>query len=272
MSVVLSTYNWSSVLPYAIRSALWQTYSNFELLVVGDGCTDDSADVVASFGDERIRWHNLASNSGNQSAPNNAGIELARGKYVAYLGQDDLWYPTHLALLVRAMERAAADVGGAITEAIGPPGSNIRRVGWRSLSGPGAAGVIPPSALMHRRTLVDEIGLWRDFRELRLPPDREFVLRAHAHGKRFATARALTVFKFPARYRPDCYRDKPFEQQARYMRRIETERTFVYRELLAGTFTRLFRREHEPELPERPPGPPPPGWEITQYRRIRGLE
>src|SRR5258707_8831106 len=67
VSVIIATYNWSTVLRMAIHSVLWQTGQNFELLVIGDGCTDDSEDVVRSFGDARIHWHNLPVNSGNQS-------------------------------------------------------------------------------------------------------------------------------------------------------------------------------------------------------------
>src|SRR5512132_1522262 len=78
VSVVLSTYNWSSVLRQSVRSVLWQTYPNFELLVVGDGCTDDSEEVVASLRDERVRWHKLETNSGSQAIPNNAGLDRAR--------------------------------------------------------------------------------------------------------------------------------------------------------------------------------------------------
>src|ERR1041385_1945984 len=99
VSVIIPTYNWSSVLRYSIRSALWQTMQDFELIVVGDGCTDDSAEVVASFQDPRVSWHNLPSNCGSQSIPNNKGLELARGQYVAYLGHDDIWLPQHLEIL-----------------------------------------------------------------------------------------------------------------------------------------------------------------------------
>src|SRR5438034_6974226 len=69
VTVVMATYNWSTVLPYSIGSALRQTFTDFELLVVGDGCPDDSAEVVAAIDDPRVRWINLPANSGHQSAP-----------------------------------------------------------------------------------------------------------------------------------------------------------------------------------------------------------
>ena len=126
VSVITATYNWSSVLRYAIESVLWQTLQNFEMLIIGDGCTDDSSGVVASFQDRRLRWHNLPVNSGHQSEPNNAGLAMACGKYVAYLGHDDLWYPTHLASLVDELEKTNADIANSICLMIGPPGSGVR--------------------------------------------------------------------------------------------------------------------------------------------------
>ena len=68
VTVVIATYNWSSVLSHAIASVLDQTLSDFEVLVVGDGCTDDSADVVESFRDPRVLWNNLPLNSGQSTA------------------------------------------------------------------------------------------------------------------------------------------------------------------------------------------------------------
>ena len=111
VSVLISAYNWSSVLAHAFSSALGQRYPAFEVIVVGDVCTDDSEQVVRAVGGGRVRWENLPENSGSESAPYNRGIELARGEYVAYLGQDDLWHPDHLAHLVAAVERWGAGLG-----------------------------------------------------------------------------------------------------------------------------------------------------------------
>src|SRR5918911_3354227 len=107
VTVIIPTYNWSSVLPYSVGSALRQTLTDFEVLVVGDGCTDDSEAVVGSFGDERLRWVNLPTNTGHQSGPNNEGLRRARGELIAYLGHDDLWLPHHLSVLVGGIDAGA---------------------------------------------------------------------------------------------------------------------------------------------------------------------
>src|SRR5919202_2573560 len=118
VTVIIPTYNWSGVLPYPIGSALRQTFSDFEVLVVGDGCTDDSESVVGAVNDRRVRWINLPVNTGHQSEPNNEGLRQARGEIIAYLGHDDLWLPHHLSCLVAALD-AGADLACGITEIIG---------------------------------------------------------------------------------------------------------------------------------------------------------
>ncbi|HEX8171309.1 MAG TPA: glycosyltransferase family 2 protein [Thermoanaerobaculia bacterium] len=56
VTVIMATYNYSNVLPYSIGSVLGQTFADFELLVIGDGCTDDSESVVRGIADPRVRW------------------------------------------------------------------------------------------------------------------------------------------------------------------------------------------------------------------------
>jgi glycosyltransferase involved in cell wall biosynthesis len=72
---------------------LWQTLADWELIVVGDRCTDDTEVVVRGFPDPRIRFVNLERNFGEQSVPNNEGVRLAQGRFIAYLNHDDLWLP-----------------------------------------------------------------------------------------------------------------------------------------------------------------------------------
>jgi len=64
VTVIIATYNSSGMLQLTLQTVLRQDMSDFEVWVVGDGCTDDSERVVASFDDRRLKWTNLARNSG----------------------------------------------------------------------------------------------------------------------------------------------------------------------------------------------------------------
>ena len=104
VTVVIATYNRSEVLPFSVASVLDQTLGDFELMVVGDGCTDDSEQIVGAIDDPRVTWLNLPANTGHQSGPNNAAIRRSDSELIAYLGHDDLWFPHHLDTLVGALE------------------------------------------------------------------------------------------------------------------------------------------------------------------------
>jgi glycosyltransferase involved in cell wall biosynthesis len=110
VSVILPTHNRSGLLVRAIRSVLGQTYANLELIVVDDASTDDTADVVQSFGDARLRYLRLDRNS-RAAAARNVGIRAARGELLAFQDDDDEWLPQKLERQVAAMAKAPADVG-----------------------------------------------------------------------------------------------------------------------------------------------------------------
>jgi glycosyltransferase involved in cell wall biosynthesis len=172
VSVIIPTFNRSNVLRLAIQSVLWQTERNFELLVIGDGCTDDSDSVVRSFGDARVHWNNLRVNSGHQSAPVNAGLAMSRAQYVAYLGHDDLWHPEHLRSMLAAITSTPADLVSSLVESIGPQGTNYRQIhGIYPPSGYDAVKCLAPSGLMHRREVFLRIGGWQDYRTIWRNPE-----------------------------------------------------------------------------------------------------
>lgn len=236
-TVVIPTYNWSSVLRWSVASVLRQTMRDFELLVVGDACTDDSADVVASFGDPRVRWINLAENVGEQSGPNNEGIRQAQSPVVAYLGHDDLYLPHHLAVMCAAID-AGADVAHGIVTAIHPDGTCSPGA---ACPGPyDGADFIVPSAVVHRTELAHRLGGWRAARDLvGTNPDTDFWRRLHASGCRWQYVPRLLAVKFPAIDRRNSYREKPSHEQEAWTRRIETEPDFEAVEL-----ARLLECQH----------------------------
>ncbi len=110
VSIILPTYNRADRIGRAIRSVVDQTHTRWELLVVDDASTDDTASVVAAFADPRIFYLALPFNCGSPARPRNAGLQLARGDCLAYIDDDNTWRPRHLERLLAAL---AAHPGAA---------------------------------------------------------------------------------------------------------------------------------------------------------------
>lgn len=231
VTVIIPTYNWSSVLPYSIGSALRQTFTDFELLVVGDGCTDDSEAAVRRMGDPRVKWINLPTNTGHQSEPNNEGLRQARGQFIAYLGHDDLWLPHHLSCLVSVLEQGADLAYGMNLWVMPKPDGYYIRPGLHSEKYYPDMW-IPPTSVVHRRSVTDHIGGWRHYRELDADPECDLWLRAYAADHRFAFVPRFTAVKFPAKARRDVYKIRPCHEQAAWSRRIQNEDDFEIAELI----------------------------------------
>ena len=95
VSVILPTFNRADRLKEALGSVFGQTYRDFEVIVIDDGSTDDTIRTVRTFGD-RIRC--IRQENRGPAAARNAGVAVARGKYIAFLDDDDIWYPRKLEL------------------------------------------------------------------------------------------------------------------------------------------------------------------------------
>lgn len=109
VSIIIPAYNIGNLIRETIDSVLCQTYCDFELIVVDDGSTDNTAQVVNGYDDERIIYH-YQPNSGLPAKPRMKGVELARGELIAFLDHDDLWLPKKLEkqLAVMAQDSAIA--------------------------------------------------------------------------------------------------------------------------------------------------------------------
>jgi len=99
ISVIMPTYNRTAGIRESIRSVLNQSFKDFELIIVNDGGTDEVKTVIDSFCSEKIKYYKLDHNKGLAGALNE-GIMRAEGKYIAYLDDDDIYYPEHLGTLL----------------------------------------------------------------------------------------------------------------------------------------------------------------------------
>jgi GT2 family glycosyltransferase len=125
-TIAMPAYNSSRTIGAAIRSVLAQTRSDFELVVVDDGSSDDTTDQVARFEDERVRL--VRQENSGPGAARNLAIIAGRGRYVSMLDSDDLWLPTYLESMAAVLD-AHPDVGLAYTDAwvLDDPTQRIRR-------------------------------------------------------------------------------------------------------------------------------------------------
>lgn len=101
-SIVLPSYNRAHFISKAIVSVLQQQYQDWELIIIDDGSTDNTREVVSGFTDKRISYHWQTNQE--RSAARNAGINLAAGEFVCFIDSDDLWRSNHLQVLFDTMK------------------------------------------------------------------------------------------------------------------------------------------------------------------------
>lgn len=115
VSIIIPAYNQGRYLGAAVRSALAQTWPDYEIIIIDDGSTDNTPEVIAGFTDPRIRC--VRQENRGLSAARNAGLRHAVGELVSFLDSDDLFLPDKLSALIGAL-RAQPDVGLIAGQAI----------------------------------------------------------------------------------------------------------------------------------------------------------
>jgi glycosyltransferase involved in cell wall biosynthesis len=238
VTVIIATYNRSRLLGCALASLLGQTHSDFEAWIVGDACTDESAQVVASFGDTRLHWTNLAARVGHQSGPNNEGLRRAAAPLVAYLGHDDLWFPWHLQTLTEVVAREGADFAYGGVVFVGPEGP---REAYGDTKVTAQVSVAPPSGWLHRRAIADRCGPWREPSEEVTGIDVGFQARAFLAGFRFAGSRNMSVLKFPSPWWQTYARETDLPQET-YLARLRTDARQLHGAVLSELVLAYARR------------------------------
>lgn len=103
-TVIIPTYNRAKLLKVAINSVLEQSFKDFELIIVDDGSTDETQQVVHSFVDQRIIYH--FQENQERSVARNVGVDFAKGEYICFLDDDDYYLPNHLGIFYDELSKA----------------------------------------------------------------------------------------------------------------------------------------------------------------------
>jgi teichuronic acid biosynthesis glycosyltransferase TuaG len=188
VSVIVPTYKRLPYLAQTVRSILQQQYSALELLVIADGHDQEVADFVSSLADNRASY--LASpHAGRPSVPRNVGIAQAKGDYIAFCDDDDLWETEKLQKQVDLMTRGEAgfsftgsfdiDQNGALISEFNPASFNDRISKTDFLLSLG--GMIPNSSIVVSREVLEKSGPLNESTGLRAMEDYEICSRFLIH-------------------------------------------------------------------------------------------
>jgi glycosyltransferase involved in cell wall biosynthesis len=195
VTIVMAAYMRSNVMKIAIESVLSQTFTEWNLIIVGDATDSNSKVVADSFCDERIRFINLSRNFGDQSMPNSIGAQLCATEYLAFLSQDDIWYPDHLSQAISFLAKTKSDFYLASFLRIKPSKNNEgsfaadnRYVTGNVMYSPVHDWEFVASTWVLRSDLARKIGDWRSAREVRYAASQEYLFRCWASGARILIA------------------------------------------------------------------------------------
>ena len=181
-SVVMPVYNRAHLVERAVRSALEQSETDLEVIVVDDGSTDGTAQVVEAIEDPRVILVRQA-NAGHAAA-RNQGIQRARGEYVAFLDSDDEYLPGALATIRRAFEdepHAGFALMGKRMVTDDSRGSTVQELPWEPLGGDLYLGLLSslrggiPNGLTVRRQVLETVGGFDE--NLRAAVDKDLIFR-----------------------------------------------------------------------------------------------
>lgn len=202
VSVILPTYNRASLLKYALDSVMLQSFQDLEVVLVDDGSTDQTRELVKSYS-PKVRYI-YREHTGLPAVVRNAGLWLAQGDHVAFLDSDDQWLPGKLERQVEILERHPA-VGLVSSNALAlehdqdTPGrlylrENQAGSGW-VLEKLVKDNFIITSTVMIRRSLLDRIGTFSEDPTLRALEDYDLWLRIATVAEIFYVPETLAIYR-----------------------------------------------------------------------------
>lgn len=196
VSVIIPTYNRAGYLKPAINSVLAQTHQNWELIVVDDGSTDETGEVVGQYcnGNRRIRY--IRQPNGGASAARNCGIRAARGNLIAFLDDDDRWETEKLDIQCRFLDEHP-EIGWVysfMTIVNGADGTReVRGRVVGSFREMFRGYFVGPQTVMVRKDCFEQVGLFNVAPQIQGCEDTDIFLRLAKHCSFACVAKPLTT-------------------------------------------------------------------------------
>lgn len=216
VSIIIPCYNAEKYVGEAIQSALDQTYPHKEVIVIDDGSTDGSLEVIRSFGD-RVRWE-TGPNRG-ACAARNRGLKIARGEFIQFLDADDLLHTTKLQKQVAEFDHTGADMVicyGEVIPATDVFADTYKRpyYGQDPLLWFAEASLATP-APVHRRTNLERVGGFRE--DCPSGQERDLHMRLAAQG---LTLHQLPELLFTVRRTANSVSSNPVQTLLQHLRTV----------------------------------------------------
>jgi glycosyltransferase involved in cell wall biosynthesis len=226
VDIILPTHRRPHTIGCAVESVLRQSHADFRLHVVGDGCDDETEAAARAFDDPRVCVYRFPKAAGYGYANRNRVLRRTDGEFVAYLCDDDLWFPDHL-------ERGLAELGAGDLGLVAFRSCHVQypdtldphffAFDWR---GPFATRFLRnwfmgSVTCVHRRRVFDRVGYWND--ELFRFGDREFYNRVRVSDVPSAYRDVVTVLRFYAQHWDGRYASIAEPLQRRYVAALGDE-------------------------------------------------
>ncbi len=199
VSIMMPAYNAERYIGQAIESVLAQTFQKWELIIVDDGSTDHTSEIIAHYSDDRVKTYHQ--DNGGEASARNAALEQVSGKYLAFLDADDLYLPEHLNLAVAYLE-SHPDMDGVYSDGyyINEMGDRLKPLSSRR-RGPFDGDIFEemvrasdvfgaPVCVVLQNDVITRRGLKFDT-EIVIGPDWDFFVR-YAETARFGYLNQLT--------------------------------------------------------------------------------
>jgi glycosyltransferase involved in cell wall biosynthesis len=242
ISIITATFNRSNVLKYSIQSAIDQSYENWELLIIGDCCTDDTENVVNSFNNPKIKFINLEKNIGEQSGPNNFGMKICNGKYISFLNQDDLWFPNHLELLYNKLIETGSDLSYSLFYPA-QVNNTVFDMPIRINSSHDLIYASPASSWLFQKKLYNDIGGWKYFKEIYDMPSQEWLSRAYKRSKKISIVNEVTLIAVQSGARINSYKNRDCMESEYYYNAIKKNPDKLLKEIFFAQIVHLTKRD-----------------------------